>query len=133
MGFSFSGAAPNNGLIFTRLKPYEERQRPDQSLAAVLNRLRGPLFGIPGAIVMPFAPPAIQGLSVFGGFQFEVLDQTGGDITGLAEATAALVGARQRVGPGGRAVQQLPRQRPAAASSTSIATRPARSACRCAR
>ncbi len=90
MGFSFSGAAPNNGLIFTMLKPYEERQRADQSLSAVLNRVRGAMFGIPGAIVVPFAPPAIQGLSVFGGFQFEVLDQTGGDIAGLAEATAAV-------------------------------------------
>ena len=46
MGFSFSGAAPNNGLIFTMLKPYEERRRPDQSLSAVLNRIRGPMFGI---------------------------------------------------------------------------------------
>ena len=90
MGFSFSGAAPNNGLIFTMLKPYEERRRPDQSLSAVLNRIRGPMFGIPGAIVVPFAPPAIQGLSVFGGFQFEVLDQSGGDIAGLAEATNAV-------------------------------------------
>ena len=61
MGFSFSGAAPNNGLIFTMLKPYEERRRSDQSLSAVLNRIRGPMFGISGAIVVPFAPPAIQG------------------------------------------------------------------------
>ena len=92
MGFSFSGAAPNNGLIFTSLKPYAERPRRDQSLQAVLGRLRGQLFGITGGIVVPFAPPAIQGLSVFGGFQFEVLDQTGGDITGLADATFAVVG-----------------------------------------
>jgi hydrophobic/amphiphilic exporter-1 (mainly G- bacteria), HAE1 family len=91
MGFSFSGAAPNNGLIFTSLKPYDERRRSDQSLTAVLTRLRGPLFGLTGAIVVPFAPPAIQGLSVFGGFQFEVLDQTGGDIGGLAAATQAVV------------------------------------------
>ncbi len=98
MGFSFSGAAPNNGLIFTSLKPYDQRQRPDQSLSAVLNRLRGPLFGITGAIVVPFAPPAIQGLSVFGGFQFEVLDQSGGDISGLADATNAVVGAGNQSG-----------------------------------
>ena len=98
MGFSFSGAAPNNGLIFTSLKPYDQRSRPDQSLSAVLNRLRGPLFGITGAIVVPFAPPAIQGLSVFGGFQFEVLDQSGGDIAGLAEATNAVVGAGNQSG-----------------------------------
>ncbi len=98
MGFSFSGAAPNNGLIFTSLKSYAERRRPDQSLSAVLNRLRGPLFGIPGAIVVPFAPPAIQGLSVFGGFQFEVLDQTGGDIAGLADATSAVAAAGNQSG-----------------------------------
>ena len=42
---------------------------------------------IPGAIVVAFPPPSIQGLSVFGGFQFEVLDQTGAtDINGLAQA-----------------------------------------------
>ncbi len=98
MGFSFSGAAPNNGLIFTSLKPYDQRRRADQSLGAVLNRLRGPLFGLSGAIVVPFAPPAIQGLSVFGGFQFEVLDQTGGDIVGLADATTAVVGAGNQSG-----------------------------------
>ena len=98
MGFSFSGAAPNNGLIFTSLKSYDERRRADQSLSAVLNRLRGPLFGISGAIVVPFAPPAIQGLSVFGGFQFEVLDQTGGDIAGLAAATSAVVNAGNQSG-----------------------------------
>jgi len=98
MGFSFSGAAPNNGLIFTSLKPYTERTRADQSLQAVLNRLRGRLFGITGGIVVPFAPPAIQGLSVFGGFQFEVLDQTGGDIGGLADAVNAVVGAGNQSG-----------------------------------
>ncbi len=67
-------------------------------MAAVLNRVRGPLFGISGAIVVPFAPPAIQGLSVFGGFQFEVLDQTGGDIAGLAAATDAMVMAGNQSG-----------------------------------
>ncbi len=89
-GFSFSGAAPNNALIFTRLKGYDERPGKSHSLQAVLNRIRGPMFAIPGANVIPFAPPGIQGLSVFGGFQYELLDQTGGDISGLADAANAL-------------------------------------------
>jgi HAE1 family hydrophobic/amphiphilic exporter-1 len=89
-GFSFSGATPNNGLIFTRLKPYEERRGKSHSLAAVLNRIRGPMMGIPGALVIPFAPPGIQGLSVFGGFQYQLLDQTGGEVGGLAEAIGTL-------------------------------------------
>ena len=50
----------------------------------MLGRISGPLFGIPGAIVVGFTPPAIQGLSRFGGFEFQVLDQSGGDITRLA-------------------------------------------------
>jgi HAE1 family hydrophobic/amphiphilic exporter-1 len=92
-GFSFSGGAPNNGLIFTNLKPYDERKGAGQSLQAVLGRVRGPMMALPGAVVVPFAPPGIQGLSVFGGFQYELLDQTGGDISRLA-ATAAELAAR---------------------------------------
>lgn len=99
MGFSFSGAAPNQGMIFTMLKEFKDRPKPEQSLASVLNRLRGPMFGIPGAIVVPFAPPAIQGLSQFGGFQFEVLDKTGvTDLGPLAGATFGLVGAGNQSG-----------------------------------
>jgi hydrophobic/amphiphilic exporter-1 (mainly G- bacteria), HAE1 family len=92
MGFSFSGAAPNSGLIFTRLKDYDEREGSEHALATVLSRIRGPMLSIPGALVIPFAPPAIQGLSVFGGFQFELLDQSGGEISELATATMRLVG-----------------------------------------
>jgi len=99
MGFSFAGAAPNNGMIFVRLKDFAERPNDDKSLAAVLQRVSGPLFMIPGAIVVAFPPPSIQGLSTFGGFQFEVLDQTGSsDISALAGATAGLMGAANQSG-----------------------------------
>jgi HAE1 family hydrophobic/amphiphilic exporter-1 len=91
-GFSFSGAASNQGLLFSRLRDYEERQDPSQSLTAVLGRLQGPLFGgIEGAIVVPIAPPSIQGLSTFGGFQFELLDQSGGDIAALGSVANQIV------------------------------------------
>jgi HAE1 family hydrophobic/amphiphilic exporter-1 len=98
LGFSFAGAAPNNGMMFTRLRDWSERPNKDQSLDAVLNRLRGQLFGIPDGIVVAFAPPGIQGLSVFGGLQFEVLDQSGGDIDGLAQATQSLIAAGNQSG-----------------------------------
>ncbi|MCA1560921.1 MAG: efflux RND transporter permease subunit [Acidobacteria bacterium] len=93
MGFSFSGAAPNQGLIFASLKPFGEREGDEHSLQAVLNRVRGSLFGISGGMVIPFAPPSIPGLGAFGGFEFQVLDQTGTDINALANATVAMVGA----------------------------------------
>lgn len=99
MGFSFGGPAPNNGMIFVRLKDYDERKKADQSLQAVLQRVSGPLFMLPGAIVAAFPPPSIQGLGVFGGFQFEVLDQTGSsDISQLAGATFGMMGAANQSG-----------------------------------
>jgi HAE1 family hydrophobic/amphiphilic exporter-1 len=90
MGFSFSGAAPNQGLMFARLKPFDERPGAEHGVQAVLGRISGPLFGLPGAIVIGFAPPSIPGLSRFGGFEFQILDQTGQDITNLAAATQTI-------------------------------------------
>jgi hydrophobic/amphiphilic exporter-1 (mainly G- bacteria), HAE1 family len=90
MGFSFTGAAPNTGIMFIRLKPFEERQGEGQSARAIMGRLMPHLLGLPGAIVVAFAPPSIPGLSRFGGFEFQVLDQSGTDISNLAQATQAL-------------------------------------------
>ncbi|MCA1562450.1 MAG: efflux RND transporter permease subunit, partial [Acidobacteria bacterium] len=98
MGFSFSGAAPNQGLIFSSLKPFDDRRGDDHALKTVLNRLRGPLFGISGAFVIPFAPAPIPGLGEFGGFEFQVLDRSGSDINALAAATFGLVGAGNQSG-----------------------------------
>jgi len=92
-GFSFGGAASNSGLMFTRLKEYHEREGREHSLAAVLGRVRGQLMGIPGGMVIPVAPPAIQGLSQFGGFQMEILDTSGGDIGHLADVTQQVAAA----------------------------------------
>ena len=97
-GFSFSGSAPNQGLMFIRLKAFEERKEKSQSLAAVIGRMRGQLLAIPGALVIAAAPPAIQGLSSFGGFQFEILDQSGGDINNLAAATRDMIAGAMKTG-----------------------------------
>jgi HAE1 family hydrophobic/amphiphilic exporter-1 len=75
-GFSLGGGATANaGLVFLPLQPYEKRKGHEHTAAAIINRLRGPLFGISGAIVIPFEPPAVQGLGQFGGFQYELIDQ----------------------------------------------------------
>jgi HAE1 family hydrophobic/amphiphilic exporter-1 len=97
-GFSFSGAASNNGLMFVRLKGFEEREGDEHSLDAVLNRIRGQVFGIPGAMVIPVAPPSIQGVSALGGFQMEILDLGGGDIAELASVTQQVAGAGNQSG-----------------------------------
>ncbi len=76
-GFSFGGNAPNRGLIFLSLKPWSERRGPEHSAQALIDRLRGPLFSVSGAVVVPFLPPSVEGLSAFGGFQYVLQDQGG--------------------------------------------------------
>ncbi len=96
MGFSFSGAAPNQGLIFTSLKPFAEREGAAHSAQTVIQRIFGQFAGISGANVFPTLPASIPGLGAFGGFEFQVLDQGGTDINALANATYAMAGAGNR-------------------------------------
>jgi HAE1 family hydrophobic/amphiphilic exporter-1 len=97
-GFSFTGTAGNRGIVFASLQPYSKRKGSEHSATAVIDRIRGPLFGISGALVFPFAPPAVQGLGQFGGFQYELEDQGGHTLEELANATNAM--ARQGNSPG---------------------------------
>jgi hydrophobic/amphiphilic exporter-1 (mainly G- bacteria), HAE1 family len=86
-GFSFGGSAPNRGLTFVPLRPYGKRKGQEHTADAIVNRIRGDLAGIQGAVVIPFLPPAVQGLGQFGGFQFEIQDQGGHTLQQLDQVT----------------------------------------------
>ncbi len=73
-GFSFTGNAPNYGISFLPLTAITDRLAPQDSAAAIVARIRPKCLMIPGALVIPFEPPAISGLGNFGGFQFELQD-----------------------------------------------------------
>ena len=90
-GFSFTGNAPNRGMIFANLQEFGQRKGEEHSAAAVIQRLRGQLAGIPGALVAPFNPPAVQGLGQFGGFQFELEDLGRNTLDGIAKTANQLV------------------------------------------
>ena len=90
-GFSFSGSASNQGLIFSGLKPYSQRIGTEHSAQAVVNRLRGPLSSLTGALVFPVLPAAVSGLGSFGGFQFQVQDQGSHSLQDLAKVTDEIV------------------------------------------
>ena len=74
-GVGFSGNTPNRGLMFAPLKPWDERQQPEQSVSAILNRVRGPLMAIPEAPVLAVNPPTIPSLGSTGGFVFQLQDR----------------------------------------------------------
>jgi len=93
VGFGFSGNASNRAIIFLNLREFSERKGKEHSGAVVVEKIRGPLMGIPGGLVVPFNPPAVQGLGQFGGFSFIVEDLGRNTLQGLANATNQLVGA----------------------------------------
>ena len=91
-GFGFTGSGSNQGILFCMLKDFPERPGEEHSARAVVTQLYGPLSRITGANVIPFPPPSVQGLGQFGGFQYQLLDQSGGPIDDLAGAARRMVG-----------------------------------------
>jgi HAE1 family hydrophobic/amphiphilic exporter-1 len=103
-GFGFSGSTANSGIIFTTLKSWDERSKPDQSVQAIIGSLQGKLMAIPEARVFPVNPPAIQGLGNFGGFVFQLQDRRGNSgLENLVQSMGKLLGQANQT-PGLQAV-----------------------------
>ena len=85
-GFSFAGSGPNQGILFCMLKDFAERPGEEHSAKALRRPAVRRVQPVTGAIVFPFLPPSINGLGQFGGFNYELLDQSGGPIEELAAA-----------------------------------------------
>ncbi len=95
-GFSFAGPGSNRAVMFVALKPFGDRKGSEHSAQGLIGRLRGPLAGVKSAFVIPFLPPSIQGVGVFGGFQLELEDRGNAPLEQLAATTFGLVGAASR-------------------------------------
>ena len=96
-GFSLSGGSSSNyGLIFAPLKPIAEREGKGHAASDIVARVSPKLFGVPGAIVVAFEPPAINGIGSFGGFQFELQDSGRNTVQDLDSVAHKIVaGGRQ--------------------------------------
>lgn len=77
-----SGSGSSYGMVITRLKPWNERER---DVKAIIVELFAKTAGIKGAKIIFFAPPTIQGFGTSGGFEFQLQDKTGGDINKFNE------------------------------------------------
>jgi hydrophobic/amphiphilic exporter-1 (mainly G- bacteria), HAE1 family len=91
VGYGASGSAPNQAILYANLRPFEERKGEMHSAAKVIQRLRGSLSAISGALVVPFNPPAVFGLGQFGGFQYELEDLGRNSLQTLANTANKLV------------------------------------------
>jgi hydrophobic/amphiphilic exporter-1 (mainly G- bacteria), HAE1 family len=91
VGFSFSGSGANKGMVFLNLANVDKRKGAQNSATAIVNRIRGPLMQLTDVQAFPFLPPAIAGISSFGGFTFEVQDEGGNSVEQLFNVTQNLV------------------------------------------
>ncbi|WP_020406799.1 efflux RND transporter permease subunit [Hahella ganghwensis] len=76
-GLSINGfvAAPNAGIVFVTLKPFDQRTTPELSAGAIAGALNQQLFGIQEAFVAIFPPPPVLGLGTIGGFKLQIEDR----------------------------------------------------------
>jgi hydrophobic/amphiphilic exporter-1 (mainly G- bacteria), HAE1 family len=91
VGYGAVGSAPNQAILYANLRPFEERKGDMHSAVKVIQRLRGSLSAISGALVVPFNPPAVFGLGQFGGFQYELEDLGRNSLQTLANTANKLV------------------------------------------
>lgn len=82
---------PNNGVIFTILKPWEERSKNNLSSFRIAKSLQQQLSTIPEAQITVMNAPSIPGLSTVGGFQFVIEDKNYQGTEKLYEAVQSLV------------------------------------------
>jgi multidrug efflux pump len=76
-GLSISGfsVAPNQGIVFFTLKPFEERTSQNLSGPAIAAALNQKLSVIQDAFMLAVPPPAVMGLGTIGGFKLYVEDR----------------------------------------------------------
>jgi HAE1 family hydrophobic/amphiphilic exporter-1 len=80
-GASFAGNAPNRGLFFFGTRQWNERPGADQSVSAIVERLNRRFATIQEARVLVIEPPAIPGYGTGGGFEFQMLNRSGGALS----------------------------------------------------
>lgn len=65
----------NTALIVSNLKPWGERRNKEESVNSIIRTINMEFRNYPPATVATFAPPAISGLGMFGGFEYQLLDK----------------------------------------------------------
>ena len=76
-GLSINGFtnSSNGGIVFVKLKPFDERRSPELSAGAIAGALNGQFQSIKDAFVLAVPPPPVMGLGTIGGFKLQIEDR----------------------------------------------------------
>ncbi len=89
--------APNTGVIFVTLAPFEERTKQKLTTAGILGDLRQQMFAINEAFALVIEPPAVPGIGTGGGLKGYVQDRSGRGLAALEGATWVVAGSAGQV------------------------------------
>jgi multidrug efflux pump len=103
-GFSFAGSGQNAGIVFVKLKDWDERKAPGRDADSIIGRTMGFLMGIKEANAFAFNLPPIPELGTASGFDFYLQDRANlgherlieirNQLLGMAAQDPALMGVR---------------------------------------
>lgn len=65
----------NTAFIVAQLEPWSKRKSKAESADGIISIIRQKFANYPSAIIATFSPPAISGLGMFGGFEYQMLDK----------------------------------------------------------
>ncbi|HEU0037764.1 MAG TPA: efflux RND transporter permease subunit, partial [Verrucomicrobiae bacterium] len=93
-GLSISGfsVAPNAGIVFFCLDPFEDRQTPNLSGPAIAAGLNKQFASIQDAFVLTVPPPPVMGLGTIGGFKLFVEDRADLGYDALYQNVQGIIG-----------------------------------------
>ncbi|MEO1003074.1 MAG: efflux RND transporter permease subunit [Cyanobacteria bacterium J06638_7] len=113
-GASLDGNSPNKGLFFFGTENWDQRQDPERSVGAIVERLNRKLQAVEDARIFVVEPPAVPGYGTGGGFEFQLLDQSGGafSLSELSEQANTLIGNAMRTGVFSRVFTQFSPEAP---------------------
>lgn len=83
-----SGSGSNYGMMFMKMKPWDERTGKGEELSAVIGKLFGAVSDIKDAKIIFFGRPTISGFGFSSGFEFQLQDQMGGTIQNFDKVKA---------------------------------------------
>ena len=88
-GFSFIGQGENVGMVFVKLKPWDERKI---TATQFIEKANMALYPIRDAQIFVINLPTVNGLGQFGGFDLYLQDRTGVGREALGQAMGTLLG-----------------------------------------
>ncbi len=91
LNFIDNYSQPNAAFLIVSLKPFDERLKPGQGAAAVIERLTPRLMALRGGRAIALAPPPIIGLGNGGGFSYILQDAGSANVKTLAQVLRGLL------------------------------------------